>query len=107
MAFVSSMATKVQSLIEKINQVTQSDDNNLIDAIDTLIKKYEEVSIIIEAVAGEPGSINNPISYNGNMILQADKYYFQDEEVYLCTKSSEVCMYHPLCDLIDDFVQKV
>lgn len=107
MASVNSMAIKVQELIKKINQVTNSDENNLIDAIDTLINKYNEVSLIIEAVAGAPGSVNNPINYRGNMILEADKYYTQEENIYLCNKSSEVCVYHPLSELIGTYVQKV
>ena len=106
MALANSMAIKVQKLIEKINQTTKEEDANLIDAIDTLIAKYNEFAVIVEAIAGEPGTINNPIYYNGNMKLEVNKYYFQDEIVYLCIKSSEINVYHPLTELTD-YVQAI
>lgn len=107
MATTTSMITKIQGLLGKINQVTNENDTNLIDAIDTLIEKYNEVSVIVEAVAGELGSINNPINYNGNLILQANKYYFQEGDIYLCNKSSEGNVYHPLTELVGSYVQRI
>lgn len=101
MAQPNSMAVKIQNLIEKINQTTKENDTTLIDAIDNLISKYNEFAVIVEAIAGEPGTINNPIYYNGNMKLEANKYYFQDEVMYLCVKSSEINVYHPLVELTD------
>ena len=101
MATADTMAVKLQKLIDKINVVTNSNDTNLINAIDTLIKKYEEIALIIEAVAGELGSINNPIEYAGNVKLEANKYYLQAGAMYLCIKSSEMVVYHPLSELTD------
>lgn len=106
MTLANSMTAKVQKMIEKINQTTQSSDTNLIDAINTLITKYNEISVIIEAIAGELGTINNPIVYKGNMTLEVNKYYLQDDVVYLCIKSSEGNMYHPLVEL-SEYVQIV
>lgn len=106
MATTETMAVKLQKLIDKINQTTNSNDKNLIDAIDTLINKYEDVMVIIEAVAGELGTINNPIEYNGNIKLEKDKYYLQDGVKYLCVNSSETNIYHPLDGLIE-YVAKI
>ena len=106
MAQTNSMAVKIQNLIELINQTTHYEDTNLIDAVNRLVSKHQEITLIVEAIAGEPGTINNPIIYGGNMKLEVDKYYTQDEVVYLCTKSSEGNIYHPLTDLIDVYVHK-
>lgn len=107
MASTNLMAVKVQKLIELINQTTHYEDTNLIDAINRLVSKHQEVASIVEAIAGEPGTINNPIVYGGNMKLEVNKYYTQDEVVYLCTKSSESNIYHPLTELVDVYVQKI
>ena len=75
MANTDTIAIKLQKLIDKINEVTNASDKNLIDAVDTLINKYQDTVMVIEAVAGELGSINNPIEYIGNISLEKDKYY--------------------------------
>lgn len=106
MALANSMAEKVQKMIDKINQATNSNSSTLMEAVDTIVEKYNEIALIIETIAGEPGNINNPINYKGNLILEANKYYTQDDQVYLCVKSSEVCVYHPLCELTE-YVEKV
>lgn len=106
MALANSMAAKVQKMIDKINQATNSNSSTLMEAVDTIVEKYNEIALIIETIAGEPGNFNNPINYKGNLILEANKYYTQDDQVYLCVKSSEVCVYHPLCELAE-YVEKV
>jgi len=40
------------------------------------------------------------------MTLEVNKYYLQDDVVYLCIKSSEGNMYHPLVEL-SEYVQIV
>lgn len=107
MTSTNLMAIKIQKLIELINQTTHYEDTNLIDAVNRLISKYQEITQVVETVVGELGTINNPILYSGNMKLEIDKYYTQDEVVYLCIKSSEGNIYHPLTDLISVYVQKV
>lgn len=106
MANTDTIAIKLQKLIDKINEVTNASDKNLIDAVDTLINKYQDTVMVIEAVAGELGSINNPIEYIGNISLEKDKYYLQDGNLYLCINSSTVKVYHPLDELLE-YVSKV
>ena len=50
------------------------------------------------------GEIYDPIPYEGNMELFEGKYYIQDEQIYLCTRSTGVAVYHALADLIGHYV---
>lgn len=67
---------------------------------------YTEIVIQQE---GEPeiGTLENPIPYNGNMELIADKYYSQDGVIYLCIRDSGNPVYHPLSALVGLYVQVV
>ena len=53
------------------------------------------------------GTINDPIPYDGNMALEAGKYYIQNEVIYLCTRDTINPVYHPLSDLVGLYVEKV
>lgn len=97
---------KIQNMLAKINSTTGENSQNLLEAVDVLIEKFLDVSMFVEAVAGEPGTINNPIPYQGNMSLQTGKYYFQNNEIFLCNISSENRVYHPLSELTE-YVQKI
>lgn len=72
-----------------------------------LPSEEEENNDVAECIIEELGSINNPINYNGNMILQTNKYYLQEEKLYLCNKSSEFVIYHPLSELVGIYVEEV
>jgi hypothetical protein len=50
-------------MLAKINSTTGENSQNLLEAVDVLIEKFLDVSMFVEAVAGEPGTINNPIPY--------------------------------------------
>lgn len=53
------------------------------------------------------GTKDDPIPYNGNMVLDKNKYYIQNEVVYLCIRDSGTALYHPLNQLIGQYVQVV
>lgn len=53
------------------------------------------------------GELNDPIPYDGNMVLESGKYYIQDNVVYLCTRDSGNPVYHNLVDLIGLYVEVV
>ena len=51
------------------------------------------------------GTIDNPIPYNGNMALEAGKYYSEDDIVYYCNTGTGNPVYSPLKDLVGVFVE--
>lgn len=51
------------------------------------------------------GTINDPIPYNGNMALEAGKYYSEDGVVYYCTRDSINPVYAALKDLVPLYVE--
>lgn len=53
------------------------------------------------------GTIDDPIPYEGNMTLEAGKYYEQDGLIYLCTRDSGIEVYAPLADLVGHYVELV
>lgn len=55
----------------------------------------------------EMGTIENPIPYDGNMVLENGKYYSQDGVTYLCNRDSGNPVYHALKDLVGLYVEVV
>lgn len=53
------------------------------------------------------GTIDNPIPYNGNMALEAGKYYSEDGVVYYCTRDTINPVYAALADLVPLYVEVV
>lgn len=53
----------------------------------------------------ETGTLENPIAYTGNMILEVGKYYEQYEIVYLCTRDTINPVYNDLKDLVGLYVE--
>lgn len=53
------------------------------------------------------GDLYDPVPYEGNMVLEKDKYYVQDDIVYKCTRDSINPLYNNLKDLINLYVEKV
>lgn len=47
------------------------------------------------------------IPYNGNMALEAGKYYTQDGVLYLCNRDTGNPVYHPLSALVGLYVEVV
>lgn len=68
---------------------------------------YVEVTPDYNEEGEEMGTIENPIPYEGNMVLENGKYYIQDEVVYLCIRDSINPVYHNLSDLIGLYVEIV
>lgn len=53
------------------------------------------------------GTLDDPIPYEGNMALEAGKYYSQDGVMYLCTRNTEIPVFNPLKELVGIYVEKV
>lgn len=53
------------------------------------------------------GTIDDPIPYNGNMVLVNGKYYTQNDIIYLCTRDTGIPVYSSLSDLVDLYVEEV
>lgn len=66
---------------------------------------YVEVTPDYNEQGEEMGILENPIPYEGNMVLENGKYYSQDGVVYLCNRDSGNPVYHALKDLIGLYVE--
>lgn len=66
---------------------------------------YVEVTPDYTEEGEELGTLDNPIPYEGNMVLENGKYYTQDGVVYLCNRDSVNPVYHALADLVGQFVE--
>lgn len=53
------------------------------------------------------GTQADPIPYEGNMALEADKYYSQNGVIYKCTRDTGNPVYHALADLVGLYVEVV
>lgn len=53
------------------------------------------------------GTVDDPIPYDGNMRLEADKHYFQNGAIYLCIRDTGNPVYNPLSELIGIYVSKI
>ena len=69
----------------------------------TLDYKEEEEKIITD----EFGTLVSPITYNGNIVLEKDKYYKQDELIYICIEDSIDPVHDRLHDLIGIYVDLI
>lgn len=68
---------------------------------------YVEVTPEYNEQGEEMGTLENPIPYEGNMILENGKYYSQGGVTYLCTRDSGNPVYHALKDLVSLYVEIV
>ena len=66
---------------------------------------YKEVVLETNEEGELNGTLENPIPYEGNMVLENGKYYTQDGVTYLCTRDSGNPVYHALKDLIGLYVE--
>lgn len=67
---------------------------------------YVEVTPEYDEQGNEFGTKENPIEYNGNMVLEEGKYYIQDGVIYLCNRDSINPVYHNLSDLVGHYVER-
>lgn len=68
---------------------------------------YVEVTLDYTEDGEELGTMENPIEYSGNMVLEEGKYYSQDGVVYLCTRDTGTAVYHALNELVGLYVEAV
>lgn len=68
---------------------------------------YVEVTPEYNDAGEEMGTLENPIPYEGNMVLENGKYYVQDDVTYLCNRDSGNPVYHALKDLVGLYVEVV
>ena len=66
---------------------------------------YVEVTPDYNEAGEEMGTIQNPIAYDGNMILENGKYYIQDGVTYKCNRDTGIAVYHALRDLVGLYVE--
>ena len=72
-------------------------------SIDTAALYVEVTEDYVDGV--EQGTLENPIEYSGNMVLEEGKYYAQDGVTYLCIRDSVNPVYHALKDLVGLYVE--
>ena len=53
------------------------------------------------------GTKYDPIPYDGNMALEAGKYYSQSAKTYLCNRDTGNPVYHALAELVGVYVTEV
>ena len=51
------------------------------------------------------GTLDDPIPYSGNLALENGKHYYQDSEIYICTRDSVNPAYQPLAQLVGLYVE--
>lgn len=68
---------------------------------------YVEVTPEYTEEGDELGTLENPIPYEGNMVLENGKHYSQDGVVYLCNRDTGNPVYHALKDLVGLYVEIV
>lgn len=66
---------------------------------------YVEVTPDYNEQGEEIGTLENPIPYEGNMVLEEGKYYIQDGIIYWCNRDSINPVYHALKDLVGLYVE--
>ena len=62
-------------------------------------------SVYTRIYESHAGTLEDPISYEGNMELFSGKYYTQDGVVYRCTRDSGQPLYHKLSELVGLYVE--
>lgn len=67
---------------------------------------YVEVTPDYDEQGNENGTLENPIEYGGNMVLEEGKYYIQDGVIYLCNRDTINPVYHNLSDLVGLYVER-
>lgn len=51
------------------------------------------------------GNKYDPIPYDGNMVLELNKYYEQGGVIYICTRNTEIAVHNNLTELIGLYVE--
>ena len=64
-------------------------------------------SLYTEVCETHNGTLDDPIPYDGNMVLTAGKYYTQNDIIYLCNRDTGNPVYHHLAELVGLYVVEV
>ena len=51
------------------------------------------------------GTKDDPIPYNGSMVLENGKYYMEDGVIYLCNRDTGIAVYNTLAELVGIYVE--
>ena len=68
------------------------------DGLESLYTKVNET---------HSGTLEDPIPYDGNMVLENGKHYSQNSTIYLCNRDSGNSVYHKLAELVGLYVEEV
>lgn len=102
-SFINSKLEKDYKVLynDKLYKVKQTIEvvlENQPPSVDTAAL-YEEINEV------NAGTLEDPIPYNNNMELFADKYYSQKGVTYRCTRNTEQAVYQDLSDLVGIYVE--
>ncbi len=64
-------------------------------------------SLYTEVNETHVGAVDDPIPYDGNMVLNNGLYYYQNGSIYLCNRDSINPVYHSLAELVGLYVECV
>ena len=64
-------------------------------------------SLWTEVCETHSGTLEDPIPYDGNMVLENGKHYSQNSTIYLCNRDTGNPVYHKLSELVGQFVVEV
>lgn len=64
-------------------------------------------SLYTEVCETHSGTLDDPIPYNGNMVLTNGLYYMQNFEIYLCNRDTVNPVYNALSELVGLYVEEV
>jgi len=59
----------------------------------------------VVAPEGKGDSPDNPIVYDQSMAIEKDKYYIENDVLYICTRSSGVPLYTALANVVGNYVE--
>ena len=59
----------------------------------------------VVAPEGKGDSPDNPIEYDQSMAIEKDKFYRENDVIYICTRSSGVPLYTALANMIGNYVE--
>lgn len=62
-------------------------------------------SLYAEINETHEGTLDDPIPYNGNMVLTAGMYYYQSGAIYLCNRDTISPVYQPMSELVGLYVE--
>lgn len=62
-------------------------------------------SLYTQVCESHTGAEDDPIPYEGNMVLELGKHYMQGGIVYRCIRDSGIALHHALADLVGSYVE--